>query len=76
MTIGARKAALKRPRRAQLVCAEVVVLCPFCGETQPSPDNGSTMWTSENFLAKSGIFACVSCDERILISSEPKAQFE
>jgi hypothetical protein len=62
-------------KRAQLACEAVSVLCPYCGEPQPSPDNGSDMWTRENFDKKSGIFGCTACDEQILISSDPKAQF-
>ena len=65
----------RRVRRVQLACEAVSVLCPFCGEPQPSPDNGSDMWIRENFAARAGVFPCVACDEHILISSDPKAQF-
>lgn len=62
-------------QRAILCCEAVSVVCPYCGEPQPSPDNGSDMWTRENFKAKSGVFACTACDERLLISPDPKAMF-
>jgi hypothetical protein len=65
----------RRMRRAQLFAEAVSVLCPFCGEPQPSPGIGSEMWTRPDFDKKSGEFACVSCDERILITVDPKAQF-
>lgn len=63
-----------RLRRVQLVAVAVTVLCPHCGEPQPNKD-GSEMWTLQDFIAGSRVDKCVSCDQRILITSDPKAQF-
>jgi hypothetical protein len=64
-----------RALRAQLACEAVSVLCARCGEPQPSPGLGSEMWTREDFEKKSGVFDCTACEEPVLISSDPKAQF-
>lgn len=61
-------------RRVQLVAESVAALCPYCGEAQPSPD-GSEQWLAEDFIKKTGVFTCVSCDKKILIASDTKAQF-
>jgi hypothetical protein len=64
----------KQARRAQLFAEAVAVLCPWCGEPQPEK-GGSEMWTRSDFDYKSGIFPCVACDEPVLITVDPKAQF-
>lgn len=73
---GGRFGAKKRqPRRAQLVADGVAVLCPFCGEPQANRD-GYEMWTKEEVRRMSGIRACASCDEPMLVSDDPHAQFQ
>lgn len=62
-------------RRAVLAVEAVSVLCPYCGEPQPSPDNGSDMWTRMDFEKRSGMRECTACDKRMLISSDSKAAF-
>jgi len=63
-------------RRAQLVAEAVAVLCPFCAEVQPAY-GGSEFWTREDFARVKGpVRECVSCDKRILISSDSKVGFE
>lgn len=62
-------------RKAQLVCEHVQVLCPYCGDSQPSP-NDSTFWEKLDFDKNSGRFKCVSCDEEMLIVIERKALFQ
>ena len=64
------------PRRAQLVAEAVAVLCPFCEEVQPAY-GGSEFWTQEDFARVKGpVRKCVSCEERILISSDSKVGFQ
>lgn len=63
-----------RIKRAQLVAEAVCVLCPHCGEPQPSR-NGSEMWTHEDFLGGATTRECVSCDGPMIVSPDPKVQF-
>lgn len=73
-------------RRAQLVTDVVSVLCPWCSEPQPNPDDGSEQWTIEHFRddrtdksgrrVRSSVRGCVSCDGRMLVDADPKVRFE
>lgn len=71
-------------RRAQLVADAVAVLCPYCGEPQPNPRDGSEQWTLENFRARTtkrgrpivaGRRTCVSCEAPMIIGPDTKVQF-
>lgn len=64
-----------RTKRAQLIAEAVAVVCPSCGEPQPNKA-GSQMWTPDDFRNLiNPIRKCVSCDQELLISSDPKVQF-
>lgn len=65
----------RAPRRAQLVAEAVAVLCPYCGEAQPAY-GGSEFWTQEDFGKAHGIAECVSCEKRLLISTDSKVGFQ
>jgi len=64
-------------KRAQLVAEAVAVLCPACGEPQPNKADGSEQWTLQNFKDKrvNGTMACVSCDERFILTPDTKVMF-
>lgn len=62
------------PKTAQLVADCVSVLCPACGEPQPSPDDGSDKWMRGDF-ARTTIKACVSCDVPLRIVPFSNVQF-
>lgn len=62
-------------KRCQLVTDGVSVVCPHCGECQPSPDDGSHIWTAEDF-PNNKLTRCVGCEEPITILPAMKAQFD
>lgn len=53
-------------KNAAFVATSIAVLCPHCGAEQPSPDNGSDMWTPNQILSEKRR-ECVSCDEPFAI---------
>jgi predicted RNA-binding Zn-ribbon protein involved in translation (DUF1610 family) len=61
-------------RPAQLIAEAVSVNCPHCGACQPNQE-GSEMWTPEDFNKKHGILHCISCDKHISIEKRSTAQF-
>jgi predicted RNA-binding Zn-ribbon protein involved in translation (DUF1610 family) len=61
---------------AQVMAATVEVLCPHCGEPQPSPDNGSHAWFSSQVSANQGPRTCVSCDERFQIHAQNRVMVQ
>lgn len=73
-------------RRAQLIADAVNVCCPWCGDAQPNPVDGSEQWTIENFRVeetrtngrrkRSHRRHCVSCDKPMLIDCDPKVMFQ
>jgi ribosomal protein S27E len=54
-------------RAAIIQAATVEVLCPHCGDPQPSADNGSHMWMPDQVRAAQGVVSCVACDEKFRI---------
>lgn len=64
-------------RPAQLVADAVSVLCPYCGEPQPNPKDGSEQWEKGHFRATNDEprRKCVSCDEEMFIFSRQEVQF-
>lgn len=54
---------MKRP--AQIIAVSLSVLCPYCGEPQPSPGDGSDIWLPQE-VKKEAVenpkHICVSCD--------------
>lgn len=67
---------MSAPRRAQIVATTVSVLCPYCGECQPNPDNGADSWMPREVKESEGRRACVSCDAVMLLTQETKVQCE
>ena len=58
-------------RNAIISAASLSVCCPYCGEPQPAPDNGSDMWFSSQVKAAAGTDrVCVSCDESFRVISQ------
>lgn len=66
-------------RPAQLVADAVAVLCPYCGEPQPNPKDGSDLWEQSHFRAiakeDSGKRQCAACDATMHVWSTPKVMF-
>lgn len=59
-------------KQTTVVASGIEVLCPFCGEPQPSPGNGSFIWLSEELAtvaldSKRANRQCVSCDVDIRV---------
>lgn len=68
MTRAAQKVAQKK--YAILVAASVEVTCPWCGEPQPSPGDGSHLWLPSEVVAaelEKRCLSCTACDEPIHI---------
>lgn len=61
-------------RPAQIVAHKLEVHCPYCGEPQPSPDDGSDVWTPEEVRASESRRECVACDKTFLLSLTTKAK--
>lgn len=59
---------------AQIFAASLEVHCPECGEPQPSPENGSDIWTIQEVQDNQGHRVCVACDEPFDLHSVRKAQ--
>jgi len=68
-----KKPHRERVKRAQLFAESVSVVCPECGADQPNPD-GSMMWLPGDFQPPAQR-RCVSCDVKLLVTSETKVQF-
>jgi len=64
-------------RPAQLVADAVSVLCPYCGEPQPNPRDGSEQWEKGDFRAVNDAprSKCGSCDKEMFIFSQQEAAF-
>jgi len=62
------------PKRARLVAMAIAVCCPHCEAEQPSPDNGSDMWTPEQVKAVAGdeVRVCMSCEQQFVIRHSQK----
>jgi endogenous inhibitor of DNA gyrase (YacG/DUF329 family) len=50
-------------RNAIISAAALEVGCPFCGEPQPSPSDGSHLWYPSQVMENQGARNCVSCDK-------------
>ena len=72
--------ALKGPvpkplRPAQLMCEVVAVLCPYCGDPQPNPSDGSEQWERRHFVDANERKQCSACDEWMHVFMSRKVQF-
>lgn len=56
-------------RQAQLVATTLNVLCPYCGEPQPNPDDGSEQWETRQVerANETGAKDCVSCERKFRV---------
>lgn len=61
-------------RNCQLVVSAVEVVCPFCGEAVPNPENGAFLWEPDLIAKHQGPRECDSCEEPITIVPGRKAQ--
>jgi hypothetical protein len=59
-------------KAAMIQAAALEVICPHCGDPQPSPDNGSHMWMPEQVTVAQGIVTCVACDEKFRIHAQSR----
>ena len=79
----------RRCRYAQLIAEAVNVCCPWCSAPQPNRTDGSEQWMAADFavivvtpvvdradFSETFEVECVSCDELMLISKEPKVMFQ
>ncbi len=60
-------------RAATIQALTLSVCCPYCGESQPAPDNGSDQWMPAQVAseeAKGSPRSCVSCDETFHIHTQ------
>lgn len=68
----------KTLRMAQVLATAVEVICPWCSEPQPNPDDGSHLWAPEQLarVSQNGWTKreCVSCEEVLILSAPPTAQ--
>jgi hypothetical protein len=48
---------------ATITTTSILVLCPECGEPQPSPGNGSDRWLPDEMRSNHGKRQCVACDK-------------
>jgi uncharacterized Zn-finger protein len=65
MTVRVKRAAL-------IVAASVEVTCPYCGEPQPNPNDGSHLWLPEEVRSAQGTRTCVSCDEPFYLHAQSR----
>jgi hypothetical protein len=64
-------------KTAQIVTWTAQVHCPHCGDPQPSPDNGSDVWMTEQIEAITGtIRNCSACDEPFRVILGKTARIE
>lgn len=72
----------RRPlRHAQIVAESLAVLCPYCGEPLPNPDNGGDGWLPSELTSAASKQTCNSCDEvfrlipqsKVTITPAPRA---
>ncbi len=70
-------------KRARLIADAVAVLCPLCGEPQPT-FAGSEQWLLEDFAkahtrkhhqVSGPTMTCVSCDGRFILAPDAKVMF-
>lgn len=64
-------------RQARLVADAVAVCCPYCGEPQPNPVDGSEQWDKGHFRAYDDRprKKCVACDEEMFVFSLQEVAF-
>ena len=64
-------------RHAQLVADAVAVCCPYCGEPQPNPTDGSEQWELRHFrmYAERPRKSCCACDEEMFVFHSKNVQF-
>jgi hypothetical protein len=63
-------------RSAIIVAATVEVQCPYCGDPQPSPDNGSHAWMPSQIVTLQGPRVCVSCEEQFILHTQSRVSVE
>ncbi len=64
-------------KHAIIFAASREVGCPDYGEPQPSPDNGSHIWTPSQVTAASGKkLACVACDVVFTVISQNRVSVQ
>jgi hypothetical protein len=68
--------ARRRKRPAILVAVTVEVQCPHCGDPQPSPNNGSHLWTTTEVSESQGPKECVACDEPFTLHAQSRVSVE
>jgi hypothetical protein len=62
-------------RNAQIVASLIEVLCPYCSEPRPNPDNGADGWTPRELAVASGSeVECNACDRHYRIATHPTAK--
>ncbi len=61
-------------RPAIITAVSLNVCCPYCGEPQPAPDNGSDAWMPSQVdpEAAKGSRTCVSCDKTFRIDIQTR----
>ncbi|MFA5943222.1 MAG: hypothetical protein WC876_02010 [Candidatus Thermoplasmatota archaeon] len=60
-------------KRNAIIRAETVaVTCPYCGEPQPAPDNGSDAWMPKQVVDAAGNRTCVSCDAEFTLMPQSR----
>ena len=59
-------------RQAQIFAHSLEVCCPYCGEPQPAPSNGSDSWLIEEVALHIGPKTCVSCDKDFQLNIQTK----
>lgn len=64
-----------RVRTTLVVAVSVNVLCPYCGEPQPSRD-GSEQWMDADFGDEPPLLReCVSCDKPMRVFQQSRVSF-
>jgi hypothetical protein len=67
---NAKTRARKRP--ALVTAATLEVQCPHCGDPQPSPGNGSHLWTPAEVSTSQGPRECDACDEPFTLHAQSR----
>ena len=57
-------------RNAYVTASVLEILCPYCQEPQPNPDDGSQMWSPSQMHESQGERKCVACNKQFRLMSQ------
>lgn len=72
VTVGVKRGY----QTSNTLAACILVLCPHCGAEQPSPKDGTILWSPAEVSDNQGDRTCNDCDEEYVLHFHSKINVE